>query len=178
MTWTDKPTSSTSTLPTSFFLHWRKSRQRLFWEIQIANIEFTFVRTTTITTNICERLYLACIWWYILTISTFDIELARVSRWKIKTDWIDVITKVDANCQVSRSNEDLALSCHILRRKGWHLLREWLSPIEGVKSEKVEPRPRSSGLKEGDTRPRGPWEVIMLLFWVRKQQYWWFWRWF
>ena len=98
MTWTDKPTSSTSTLPTSFFLHWRKSRQRLFWEIQIANIEITFVRTTTITTNICERLYLACIWWYILTISTFDIELARVSCWKIKTDWI---TNVGVACQLS-----------------------------------------------------------------------------
>ena len=61
MTWTDKPTSSTSTLPTSFFLHWRKSRQILFWEIQITNIEFT--ETTTITTakNVCERLYLSCI---------------------------------------------------------------------------------------------------------------------
>ena len=38
-----------------------------------------------------------------------------------------------------------------------------MSPIEGVKSEKVEPRPRSSGLKEGDVRPRGPWVVTMLV---------------
>ena len=36
-------------------------------------------------------------------------------------------------------------------------------PIDGVKREKVDPSPRSSELKEGETRPRGPCVIIIIL---------------
>ena len=88
MTWTDKPTSSTSTLPTSFFLHWRKSRQRLFWEIQTANIDINKK-----TTNICELLYLACILWMIYTHRFyFWHRTGQGLPLEKKTNWINVVS--------------------------------------------------------------------------------------
>ena len=40
-------------------------------------------------------------------------------------------------------------------------------PIDGVKREKVDPSPRSSELKEGETRPRGPCVIIIILMMMK-----------